>query len=1414
MNDHVTRPTSHVFPRSAGQATQPGGLPRWAPSLGTVVWHRGASWLLALAALLLANAGAEAQSVWASQNISTSLTQLVAVTAPSSLSGSQTVSRVEVLSNGVTSENGGTEFVKATGPSTVTCVGTALSASGSCTQSVTFTPAYPGVRIGAVELFDGNGTLLATQYLSGIGQGGLDVLTPGNILDIAGKYQVVGSASENPIPATAAGLNQPAGVAVDGAGNVYIADYFNNQVRMVCSGTNSATIHEVGCGNGKGYLVPVAGRQGPGYSGDGGLAASSTLRYPSSLALDGAGNLYIADSGNNVIRKIDAVTGFISTVAGNYGQGSGYTGDGGPATDAQLNSPSGITVDTAGNIYIADTDNQAIRRVDATGKINTIVGTGPNVIDASLNRPFAVAFDADGNMYIPDSRNGLIRKVTATNHIISTGSSIATVVGGSGGTQTGCSNSNNGTAISDIELVLPEGVAIDAASNIYIADTGNKCIRKANVKTGNAWALATENNNAITLENVESTVQIVEPIQVTLDGSGNLYFADFLSMTVDEIQSNVAVLNFPVPVLEGSQSSSSQIVTIENDGNASSALASVKPDANAALDPKTTTCGPGDSLIQDADCNVGAFFAPSVVGDPLLGHVYVAGNTINDETTPLDIVLVGDGTEFIIGLTVAPPSPQAYGTRVSFTATVTEKSGTPTGSVTFTDSLNGGAAKPLGTATLIGGQAVFSTNTLAVGNHTITATYSANASTASVSYTIFEGTTTQLSASPKSPSGLGASVTFTATVTTTATGGPALDGTVTFTDSDAPTAFDTNVVHLKNDGTAQYTTAALVQGLNHITAAYSPANTTLIKDSTGALIQDVVAPSTMTLASNPTSSTYGNPVAFTVALPNSGTTPAGGTVSIAIVPVGANSPIYPLTVNLGGNPATGTASISSLPVGTYNATATYGGDQNYGSATATLAPPLVVNQVQTTTNAAASPSPAFAGRPVAITATVKAATGTETPAGTVTCTDTFNGTTVPLGVGTVTLDSKGTAIVTPSLAAGTHSILVAYSGDANDGKSSFTLSLVVNQAATFTVVTASPSPAIVEGTITFTATVTANPAGAPTGAVSFFANGTIALGAANLDATGKASVTSATLAAGSYQITAVYGGDAENLGSTSAAITEVVGLIPTATTLSTASTKGPNAQTILVSTVEDDGASGPLPTGTVTFKTGTTTVGSASLNTDGVATLTPNLLPGTYSMIAYYAGDSLHGPSQSKPVSINGQGSSFTLAITPPSVTVATTQNTNVTVTLTSISGFADTIGLGCASLPAGVNCHFSSISIPLASGGTATAQLTIDTNNPLGGGATAMNKAPEVRTVAMAGLFLPLSFFLGWMLWRFRRSHAGAWSIVLTLALSGAALLATGCSGFTQNTAAPGTYTFQVVGVGVNSNVSQYQDVTITITK
>jgi len=330
--------------------------------------------------------------------------------------------------------------------------------------------------------------------------------------------------------------------------------------------------------------------------------------------------------------------------------------------------------------------------------------------------------------------------------------------------------------------------------------------------------------------------------------------------------------------------------------------------------------------------------------------------------------------------------------------------------------------------------------------------------------------------------------------------------------------------------------------------------------------------------------------------------------------------------------------------------------------------------------------------------------------------------------------------------------------------------------------------------------------------VNFIANGST-LAAATLSG-GAASFTTSTLPPGTYSITASYLGDAADSPSTSSAVSELVGLIPTTTSLGTSVTTGPSPQVILLATVLNNGA-GVLPTGTVAFMSGATQIGSATLDLSGVATVTPNLSAGVnYNIVAMYSGDADHSPSTSPAVNVSGTPTLFSLGLSPSSITMATSQNATVTVNLTSNGSFADTIGLGCASLPAGVTCHFSSPSVKLTAGSSASVQLTIDTNNPLSGGSSAANTRTGSAKFSLAGLFLPLSLGFGLLFWRFRRRNARLITMAMALVLSAAMLLTTGCNSFSINTAAPGNYTVQVTGTGAGTNAQQYQNLSLDITK
>jgi streptogramin lyase len=260
-------------------------------------------------------------------------------------------------------------------------------------------------------------------------------------------------------------LRNPTGVAVDAAGNVLIADLSNSRIRSVDAVT--------------GVITTVAGNGNFDFSGDGGPATAASLGSPSGVAVDAAGNLLIAQS-NARIRRDAAVPGVITPVAGN-GAG-GFSGDGGPATAASFSSPLGVAVDAAGNVLIADQSNSRIRRVDAvTGVITTVAGNGTfgfsgdggPATAASLSNPVGVAVDAAGNVLIADPNNFRIRRVDAVTGVITT-------VAGSGT----FGFSGDGGPATAANLSGPFGVAVDAAGNVLIADRSNQRIRRVDAVTG------------------------------------------------------------------------------------------------------------------------------------------------------------------------------------------------------------------------------------------------------------------------------------------------------------------------------------------------------------------------------------------------------------------------------------------------------------------------------------------------------------------------------------------------------------------------------------------------------------------------------------------------------------------------------------------------------------------------------------------------------------------------------------------------------------------------------------------------------------------------------------------------------------------------------------------------------------------
>jgi uncharacterized protein (TIGR03437 family) len=457
-------------------------------------------------------------------------------------------------------------------------------------------------------------------------------------------------------------LNYPTGIAIDKSGNIYIADGLNNRVRKVSGGVIST----------------VAGNGTAGYTGDKGAATSAELNNPIGLALDSSGNLYIADSANNVVRMVSS-SGTITTFAGN--NTAGYSGDSALATGAQLFNPVGVAADSAGNVYIADTGNNVIRQVykgnivtyalgfahpdgvavDAAGNIyvadtqgrriveysaggvyTTIAGNGygefsgdngpgPN---AALYDPMGLALDSSGNVYIADTFNGRIRKVTP--------SGIINTIAGTGALYF----SGDGGPANQAAMYFPHGVAVDSSGNVYITDTFNSVVRELQgtlpaVSTNGVvnaasfatqispGALATVFGSNFALTNAGAAVPLPTSLQgVSVSVNGQL--APVLYVTSTQV-------NFQVP---WEAALGPATITVAVNGGASN---SVTVNVLGAA-PGLFSSSSGQAIVQNSDFTLNGPDNPAKVGSTIVA--YLSGSGTVSPT-------VADGA-------IAPTSPLAY----------------------------------------------------------------------------------------------------------------------------------------------------------------------------------------------------------------------------------------------------------------------------------------------------------------------------------------------------------------------------------------------------------------------------------------------------------------------------------------------------------------------------------------------------------------------------------------------------------------------------------------------------------------------------------------------------------------------------------------------------------------------------------
>jgi sugar lactone lactonase YvrE len=364
-------------------------------------------------------------------------------------------------------------------------------------------------------------TILITASLSGCSGSSNATSSLGTIATVAGNGEA--GYYGNGGPAIEAKLNQPSCVVTDNVGNLYIGDDATNTIRKVAAGT--------------GIISTYSGNSLAAYSGDGGPAVSASMYAPAGCALDSTGNLYVAEAGNNIVRKIAASTGIITTVAGTgFGHGcagGGFGGDGGQATKAQLFCPNGVAVDASGDLFISDTGNQRVREVNAqTGVITTIAGNGTYghsgsggaATDAMIANPEQLALDSSSNLYIAEQGASVIAKVNLSTGIISTVAGNGTT--GPGVTVTDSAVKGDGGPATQAQLSSPQGVVLDSAGNIFIADSNNQRVRKVDASTRVITTVAGTTLGYSGNGGSAAQAQLHNPWGLCFDASGNLYIAD------------------------------------------------------------------------------------------------------------------------------------------------------------------------------------------------------------------------------------------------------------------------------------------------------------------------------------------------------------------------------------------------------------------------------------------------------------------------------------------------------------------------------------------------------------------------------------------------------------------------------------------------------------------------------------------------------------------------------------------------------------------------------------------------------------------------------------------------------------------------------------------------------------------------
>ncbi len=496
-------------------------------------------------------------------------------------------------------------------------------------------------------LTNGTGNLMGTMLIHGMGSGPQAVISPGILMQ-----------------ANLSG-NEASAIAVDAAANLYVADQFRDAVYQVQPQT--------------GEYVVIAGQQGTiGYSGDGGSAVSATLSGPRGVAVDGAGEVFIADTNNNVVRKVDGSTRTISTVLG------------GSVSAAQLNSPQGLAIDSAGNLYVADTGNNMVRRLDRmTGAVTTVAGSGFNgysgdggaATSAALSGPKGLAIDAAGNLYIADSANNVIRKVDS-------GGTITTFAGNGIAASNGAPTPEGVPAIST-SLAAPSALTVDASGSLYIAESG--LVRR--VDSGTLTIVTVAGSSASGYFPVSygapATSASLSPISIALDSSGSLYIGVFDSMVKVSEPAGALILPQTPPAF----TSSTAVSRVFNSGNSSLTLSGLTVTGAFTLKPAGgSDCNSSTILSGGGECQIGVAATPTS-SSSAIGSIALSDNALNSQATQqISLSSTGPGEQKVtVSSNYLNFGNVAIGNTSQKTVTLTNLGSTPAaiGSIAISESPSG-----------------------------------------------------------------------------------------------------------------------------------------------------------------------------------------------------------------------------------------------------------------------------------------------------------------------------------------------------------------------------------------------------------------------------------------------------------------------------------------------------------------------------------------------------------------------------------------------------------------------------------------------------------------------------------------------------------------------------------------------------